>query len=734
MDIDLLSLYYSKVNGRRCVSEANSKWFVRQLLRALAYCHENNVVHRDVKSSNIFVNVAGELRLGDFGLARELLHDTDERARRLAALGKPGADRTGLIDSGDSAGHVSLEQPDALFDDDPMYTNRVVTLWYRPPELLLGATLYGPEIDAWAVGCVLVELITATPLFPGRSEFDQLQRIAVMLGAPPAALWPSGFRAMTTGQPPTRLESHASLARHRNVLSLCTELLQLMPSRRISCRNALKHIWFDEQATGPAEPPDANFYKVPSLMNRLTQSQAGQQRESLDRSWQLRQSEIARRDANVMARARAAFAAAEAAYRRPTQLSPGAVVQAEQLTGSGSNESSGNQGSQPQQQQQQRQEPQQSGTYVPLPTAPPQHRSQAPPVPPPPAAQQGGTADEYTLFKNRLWASGGLRAPGAPPPPLPSLPKPAAAAAAAATTATSAAAAASASFSPDSPSFSPEETASYSTDAPTYSTQIGGDTLQPNADESNGANSDTGWLQALFDNESAYADLELLIAPPSLRQLPVNQVREHKSATRVWMHRAIVCTRCPSIAALIAAAPNPAASPITVVLVDESPNAARGVFRWLYGGDIGVSSGNAALALMCCARRLGIDALAASAAQLLQSAFESDTDDVVGDCIVPILIQLTDSQNDARADEDAPLLAAALGYAGRHWRTISRERSFRVKIIEQRPSIMVAILDALNLAADAETQLRTADSAKAGESSAREQQNRQAAAVDVTPE
>ena len=64
-----------------------------------------------------------------------------------------------------------VERPDALFDNDPMYTNRVVTLWYRPPELLLGATFYGAEIDAWAVGCVRISRSNDSQIFSFSSVF-----------------------------------------------------------------------------------------------------------------------------------------------------------------------------------------------------------------------------------------------------------------------------------------------------------------------------------------------------------------------------------------------------------------------------------------------------------------------------------------------------------------------------------------------------------------------------------
>jgi len=103
-------------------SDAHLKSLCHQMFAGLAYLHHKGVIHRDIKGSNILVNNRGELKLADFGLARFY-----QKRRR--------AD----------------------------YTNRVITLWYRPPELLFGATVYGPEVDIWSAGCVVI-----TTIFPDR--------------------------------------------------------------------------------------------------------------------------------------------------------------------------------------------------------------------------------------------------------------------------------------------------------------------------------------------------------------------------------------------------------------------------------------------------------------------------------------------------------------------------------------------------------------------------------------
>ncbi|CAN0462991.1 unnamed protein product [Scytosiphon promiscuus] len=111
------------------------KALLKQLLEVLAYVHDNKYVHRDIKCSNLLIDTHLRLKLADFGLARRL------------------SDLPGDL------------------------TNRVITLWYRPPELLLGATRYGPSVDCWGVGCIFAELIIGKPLFPAKVELEQLEAI-----------------------------------------------------------------------------------------------------------------------------------------------------------------------------------------------------------------------------------------------------------------------------------------------------------------------------------------------------------------------------------------------------------------------------------------------------------------------------------------------------------------------------------------------------------------------------
>ncbi|XP_032875462.1 cyclin-dependent-like kinase 5 isoform X1 [Amblyraja radiata] len=200
-----LKKYFDSCNGD--LDPEIVKSFMYQLLKGLAFCHSRNVLHRDLKPQNLLINRNGELKLADFGLAR--------------AFGIPVR----------------------------CYSAEVVTLWYRPPDVLFGAKLYSTSIDMWSAGCIFAELANAgRPLFPGNDVDDQLKRIFRLLGTPTEEQWPS-MTKLPDYKPYPMYPATTSLLNVVPKLNttgrdLLQNLLKCNPVQRISAEEALQHPYF----------------------------------------------------------------------------------------------------------------------------------------------------------------------------------------------------------------------------------------------------------------------------------------------------------------------------------------------------------------------------------------------------------------------------------------------------------------------------------------------------------
>ncbi|KAL3504530.1 hypothetical protein ACH5RR_034371 [Cinchona calisaya] len=187
------------------LTEPQVKCYMHQLLSGLQHCHEKGILHRDIKGSNLLIDKKGMLKIADFGLAN---YYNPEKKRPL--------------------------------------TSRVVTLWYRAPELLLGATDYGIGIDLWSAGCLMAEMFTGRPILPGRTEVEQVHKIFKLCGTPPDDFW-KRVKLASTFRPPQTYKPRLREA-FRNFptssIGLLRTFLALDPASRCSAASALRDEFF----------------------------------------------------------------------------------------------------------------------------------------------------------------------------------------------------------------------------------------------------------------------------------------------------------------------------------------------------------------------------------------------------------------------------------------------------------------------------------------------------------
>ena len=199
------------------MSIKNVRIFLFQLLRGLSYCHSRQILHRDLKPQNLLINNKGELKLADFGLARAKSIPTKT------------------------------------------YSHEVVTLWYRPPDVLLGSIDYSTHIDMWGVGCIFYEMVCGKALFPGTKVEDELTLIFRTLGIPTEETFPGittnteylalnlpRFFNYNQSNQHSIFDAIASLAPRLDCdgVSLLAAFLKYNPRLRISAQEAIDHQFF----------------------------------------------------------------------------------------------------------------------------------------------------------------------------------------------------------------------------------------------------------------------------------------------------------------------------------------------------------------------------------------------------------------------------------------------------------------------------------------------------------
>ncbi|XP_053392888.1 cyclin-dependent kinase-like 2 isoform X21 [Mercenaria mercenaria] len=190
------------------LDETTCRKILWQVLKGIEFCHANHIIHRDIKPENILVSKNGVVKLCDFGFAR--------------TLAQPGE----------------------------IYTDYVATRWYRAPELLVGDTKYGKAVDIWAVGCLLVEMLTGEPLFPGDSDIDQLYHIVKVFGNLTARhkevfMRNPLFVGMRLPEVREVTPIEKKFTRMSNFsLALIKDCLKLDPDDRPTCSQLLKHEFF----------------------------------------------------------------------------------------------------------------------------------------------------------------------------------------------------------------------------------------------------------------------------------------------------------------------------------------------------------------------------------------------------------------------------------------------------------------------------------------------------------
>jgi len=248
------------------LEEGQAKIVMQMLFTGLAYLHSLEVMHRDIKPSNLLLEaVTGLLKIADFGSARF----------------SPGAAAMPLLSGAVSSpsGYSALCRDSAELDmaeTEQGLTREVCTRWYKSPEMLFGSIDYDLAVDLWATGCVLAVLLspTATPLFEGQSDIDQLCCIFRIRGTPREDDWPEvstlpDFAKIEfTACEPQPFVFHSDGGRSLEAEELVEGLLRLNPAKRVTAAEALVCNFFHRSPAMAEARSLASLLDEPGDLNR----------------------------------------------------------------------------------------------------------------------------------------------------------------------------------------------------------------------------------------------------------------------------------------------------------------------------------------------------------------------------------------------------------------------------------------------------------------------------------